>query len=359
MFNKEMNLVKALAIMVIVSGHLEFALLGTIFPPYSFHLAIFFFVAGYFYKSKNEQNILAFIGKKAKTLLVPYFIYNAFYAVITVIVFKLYGQVVGQLPTLKNFIFTPFFNGCQYMLYGAAWFVPQLFMSLCAFGILMILLKKITLNKYVQLTFFLALAILSISLSKVWDVSLGLIAVRTMFSLFFIYLGYFYKHFLEENFAEKIFNIKWLPLVFAFQSLFWLTNKDVTAQDGIGLSYILIWGMFDDNFIPLLTSLTGIWFTIFIAKLIKDKVQDGSFLDLVGKNTFHIMANHLLVFYCLSVILLKSHNLPLEPMSGYSYVYYIFEPLKYTFLYFTSAMFITTYSAVWISGLKNKLSQVR
>ena len=40
MFSDEINILKALAIMLVVSGHLEFSLLG-IFPPYSFQLALF------------------------------------------------------------------------------------------------------------------------------------------------------------------------------------------------------------------------------------------------------------------------------------------------------------------------------
>ena len=46
MFDNKVNVLKALAITLVVSGHLEFSLLG-IFPPYSFQLALFFFISGY------------------------------------------------------------------------------------------------------------------------------------------------------------------------------------------------------------------------------------------------------------------------------------------------------------------------
>ena len=40
-FSGEITLLKALAIMLVVSGHLEFSIFG-MFPPYSFQLALFF-----------------------------------------------------------------------------------------------------------------------------------------------------------------------------------------------------------------------------------------------------------------------------------------------------------------------------
>ena len=43
-FSGEITLLKALAIMLVVSGHLEFSIFG-MFPPYSFQLALFFFIS--------------------------------------------------------------------------------------------------------------------------------------------------------------------------------------------------------------------------------------------------------------------------------------------------------------------------
>ena len=44
MFDNRVNVLKALAILLVVSGHLEFSLLG-MFTPYSFQLALFFFIS--------------------------------------------------------------------------------------------------------------------------------------------------------------------------------------------------------------------------------------------------------------------------------------------------------------------------
>ena len=50
-FSEKINLLKALAIILVVSGHLEFSLFG-MFPPYSFQLALFFFISGMLFNDK-------------------------------------------------------------------------------------------------------------------------------------------------------------------------------------------------------------------------------------------------------------------------------------------------------------------
>ena len=55
-FSGEITLLKALAIMLVVSGHLEFSIFG-MFPPYSFQLALFFFISGMLFKDKYIEYI--------------------------------------------------------------------------------------------------------------------------------------------------------------------------------------------------------------------------------------------------------------------------------------------------------------
>ena len=71
-FSEKINLLKALAILLVVSGHLEFSLFG-MFPPYSFQLALFFFISGMLFKEKYVNNIKEYFVKRIKSLLIPYF----------------------------------------------------------------------------------------------------------------------------------------------------------------------------------------------------------------------------------------------------------------------------------------------
>ena len=152
-FSTKVNILKALAITLVVSGHLEFSLLG-MFTPYSFQLALFFFISGYLFKDKYIDDVYTFVKRRIQTLLVPYFLYNLFYLGVTVLIAKLTGHFWGEKITLKNFFITPFLNGHQFDLSCPLWFVTQLFMTMIVFLFLFRTLKKAKDNKYFHLAVF-------------------------------------------------------------------------------------------------------------------------------------------------------------------------------------------------------------
>ena len=176
----------------------------------------------------------------------------------------------------KNYILTPFLNGHQLDLSCPLWFVTQLFMSMIMFLFVYRQLKSFKDNKWVHLSIFFIISLLAIPLAEYRSDPYILVTVRTMFSLFFIYLGLFYKNNIEGK--VNIFTPKWIAGVMVLQCLLWLTNKDYTPADGIGLSYILVWGDFDDFLVPILTSLTGIWAALFIVELFYPFVKDNKFI---------------------------------------------------------------------------------
>lgn len=116
-----------------------------------------------------------------------------------------------------------------------------------------------------------------------------------------------------------------------------------------------MWGYFPNVITPIITSLTGLWLTVFIAKLIVPFVKEGSFFDSLGKNTFHIMANHLFCFYLISVFFLLINGLPLDTMAQADYVYYKYEPQKYAFLYALISIILTNGITDFVKKLKQKV----
>ena len=69
--DKKITILKALAIMLVVSGHLEFSLIP-MFPPYSFQLALFFFISGMLFNEK--YGVFEYIKRRFKSLMLPYFL---------------------------------------------------------------------------------------------------------------------------------------------------------------------------------------------------------------------------------------------------------------------------------------------
>lgn len=346
-FSDEINILKALAIMLVVSGHLEFSLLG-IFPPYSFQIALFFFISGCLFKDKYLNSVTEFFERRIKSLLVPYFWYNLFYMCVTILIAKLTGKFWGMPLSFKNFFITPFLNGHQFDLSCPLWFVTQLFMTLITFLYLMRFFSNATKNKFIHLAIFTLIGLLAIPVRKIFPMTpLMLVVIRTMMSLFFVYIGYYYTHYIKDNY--NIFTPKWFGGIVILQSILWLFNRDFTPEHGIGLSYILVWGRFDDQlFVPILTSLTGIWASLFTVKILYPYLKNVKFIQDMGNVTYHIMANHLLVMYLITAVFLKLHGMPISERANHD-IYWIYNPIQTTYLYFVITMIATTYIGV---GLK-------
>lgn len=339
-FSNEINILKAVAISIVISGHHEFSLLG-IFPPYSFQVALFFFISGCLFKDKYINDIKTYVTRRIKTLLIPYFWYNLFYLGVTCLIAKLTGKFWGMPLSLKNFFITPFLNGHQFDLSCPLWFVTQLFITMITFVLTLKLLNKITPNKFFHLTFFTILGIIAPIIAKIHDVTpLILVLIRTLFSLFFVYLGYFYIRFIKDKY--NIFTPKWLGSIIILQSILWLTNKDYNPIDGIGLSYLFVWARFDDiTIIPVITSLTGIWAALFTVKILYPYLKNIKFVQAMGKVTYHILANHLLVMYIITAILLHLNNIPVTERANHD-IYWIYNPVQTTYFYFVTTMLVTT-----------------
>ena len=218
-------------------------------------------------------------------------------------------------------------------------------------------IKNVKDNKYFHLGFFAILGFLAIPLSKIIKVDpLTLIVIRTMFSVFFVYLGYYYKHFVEDKI--DIFTYKWFWTIIVLQSVLWLFNRDFDPEHGIGLSYVLVWARFDEQLIvPVITALTGIWATLWILKITYPYLKDSKFIRLMGENTYHIMANHLLVMYIITAIFLYVKGIPISERANHD-IYWIYNPIQTTYLYFVLTMFISTYIGVGLKFLKKQLDKI-
>ncbi len=351
-FSEKINLLKALAILLVVSGHLEFSLIP-MFPPYSFQLAFFFFISGMLFNEKYLTDVSTYFKRRVQTLLVPYFLYEIFYYIVTFVIFHFTGKWWGEEISLKNFFVTPFLNGHQLNLACPLWFVPQLFITMMTFLFTMKILKKLSDNKIFHFIIFLIFGFCSIPLIKIVEhTDLNLIIFRTVFSMFFVYLGYFYTNFVKDKI--NIFAPKWIGLLILVQSILWLFNRDYNPEHGIGLSYVLVWARFDEQIIvPVLTSITGIWFCLLIVHALYDYIKDIKFVKLMGENTFHIMANHLLVMYIITAIIFKIQGIAIEERAAHN-IYWIWNPIQTTFLYFVLTMYITT----WIAVLQKKIKKI-
>ena len=368
-FSDKINILKALAIILVVSGHLEFKFFD-MFPPYSFQLALFFFISGMLFKDKYLNNVGEFIKRRIKSLLVLYFLYSAFYCIVTIIIDKLTGKFWGMELSFKNFFITPFLNGHQFDLSCPMWFVTQLFITMITFLFLQRQFKN--LPEKLKFAIYTLMGFSAIPLSKMFAPILfsinnsntlntinpvALIIVRTLFSLFFVYLGHLYTT--KINGKYNIFTPKILAWIICIQAILWHFNRDFNPTHGIGLSYVLVWARFDSQIIvPVLTSITGIWFSLFFIHVTYDYLKDIKFIKTIGENTYHIMANHLFVMFIITAIIFKINGIPFEERNLHN-IYWIYNPVQNTYLYFVLTMLISTYSGVILKYIKSKIPFIK
>ena len=314
---------------MILLGHLDLGILsfGGIFPYYSYHVMIFVFIAGYFYKPADESHIGSFLLRKAKRLLLPYFIWNLIYGLISIALRKNGFVFAGEL-NLYNLFVAPFMGGHQFGLNAAAWFVPALFLLeaidifvRCALGIVGLAFAKKsgaseagesketrdgdtsviygTRTEWLMMGLYLAVGVTAVWLSQrgsVYDVYR--FPARLMLMAPTLQFGRLYK--------------TRLPLIFVM-------NFILDHVHG-GLAYSTVWvtGFAGTPLTPFITTLTGIALWLRVSKILskvfapddplksEDKqaaetVSDPSTFCMkalrgIGTHTFDIMMHHLAVF---------------------------------------------------------------
>lgn len=338
--NIMMTTLKALAIIFIVVGHR--CELSSLFPLYSFHIIVFIFSAGYFYKEIYEHQYGIFIIKKVKSLLIPYFAYNIFFMLITLILQKK-GFSLGKV-TLYSFFIEPFIDGQQYTLFLAGWFVPYLFIIQLSFVPIHWLLNKLKFPCVVNILIFFLLAYRGVYIShftplnNVFENKLRIMLIRILFGLFFYYLGFFYKKYLEKF---NIINNWGLLIVLIIQVYIKATYPSLT--------YLLLDGNFGLNFyLPFVTSLTGLYIALYLAKIISSIVTENDIVNKIGENSFHIMSLHIMVFFTLNYIFIKLNHADRANLNN---IWYTYNGAKNFFLYIILGILIPTLLATVVKAL--------
>ena len=296
------------------------------FYPGAFHLALFAFASGYFYSSKAEKSVGGYILKKAKSLLLPMYLWNVFYGVLVTILHT-QGFTIGGEITLENLLLKPLISGHQFGFNFPTWFVFPLF-TVQVFNILFRKVWSIfgKVNEYVVFVIYLIIGFVGAYLAaEGWNSGWNVHAVRSMYLLPFYTLGTLYKEKLEKH--DKLNSLLYFVILFILQLLV------IVKYDGI--YYItLVWGLgFDKGTVltPYLVAVLGIAFWLRISKLLTPIMKKSKFVMAVADNTFSIMNHHILGFFVLNTgfALISKYTGFFQSFnweSFYSKVQYAFQP---------------------------------
>lgn len=359
--NREFRILSAIGIILVAAGHLGFNLfdVGGLFPYYSFHVFIFLFVSGYFYKPEAENKIGSYIKGKCVTLLVPYFAWNLFYGIITFLLHKA-GFAIGQDISLYTLFLAPFDGGHQFMYNFPAWFVPVLFLveviNVCARK----MLSFLHLN-YEWLIFAgsLLLGILTVWLAAgghVWGYYK--IPGRILFMLPGFEMGHVYKEKLEAH--DRLSNGLYFLVVMGIQLA-------ITFLCG-GLAFSAVWVTSFGNgpVVPYLTVITGIAFWLRVSRILKEVPSISEGLVTIGRNTYAVMMHHIMAFFLVKTVFYAIYLL--TPLCGdfdtvmyFSDVNYLYLPKgaeAVKWLYLAAGIGIPLVAACWQERVKKIIKKV-
>lgn len=322
MRNIELTLLKALGIIAVVSCHLGiniFNIIGIpisltteLFPEYSYHMPLFIFASGYFYKRSHESNLIG-LGIKRFSSIIKYMKCNLFYFALSFILISL-GFLSRDIDfTFKSLFIEPFLGGFQFYFNGPAWFVPFLFLLQITFvGIRKVIGLKFNsfkdnsdtclLQESIFLIFLILIGFISVSISNTYPVTNGNVSIyqsflRILFGLQFFQLGFFYKEFLEKK--VKLSYISFLMVI--------ICKIIVCLIFGVYTFSLRTIKFNNHSILPVVVSILGIIYCLHLVKFmisINSKISNKIvfILCIIGDNTWSIMMHHLFVKWCLSKI---------------------------------------------------------
>ena len=334
MQTKERNatfcILSVIGMILILLGHLDFPILtgGDLFPYYSYHVMIFPFISGYFYRPEQETHILSYVKHKCKTLLLPYFIFNLFYGMLATLL-HLAGFSIGGNISLYNLFIAPFMGGHQFLYNAPAWFVPALFLlEVCnVIGRKILSYLRIHNEVLIQLL-YLAIGCAAVFLSKRGSVyDFYKLPGRIMFLAPCFQFGRLYKTVLEKRDIAP--NCLYFPILLLIQLFL------VTTNAGLNFSAVWVSSFANSPLTPYLTTVTGIALWLRIAKILTPVLGKSRFVQYFGKNTYSVMMHHLFSFFIINSIFYAVSSLTafftdFDRAAFLSDIYYVYLPGGFT-----------------------------
>ncbi|MBQ4265021.1 MAG: hypothetical protein IJB85_05865 [Clostridia bacterium] len=287
-----------IAIVLVVDGHTTlgdmFSMDG-LFRYYSFHLMLFAFGAGYFFKFHGD--VMQDIAVRAKRLLLPLYIWNAVYGVGAALLRRFGGFEIGETLSLYTLLIAPIANGEHFVWNLGSWFIFPLFLSQIIYGLIrrMAVLWK----DREWITFVLCLlpgcAAVQICHADMQHL-LPLFLLRTLILLPGYAGGQLYKRTLEKR--DTLPTVPYLLVIVILRALLCIRYENL-AYLLSSCTYFVC-----DAFGVYFGAALAIAFFLRIAHLITPYVKKSRLALYISRHTFDIMMHHFMGFFALNSIFL-------------------------------------------------------
>lgn len=325
--NKQFMILSALGILFVVDAHAGGGLriMSSIFPYNSFFMPMFCFISGYFFSPEKIINLPKYLSRKVRTLLIPFFIWNIIYGILTSILRNVHIITYGSPLSLKTLFIRPFLDCLMFEFNNPSWFVPTLFLVIFSYSLIRKFLIQLW-NPFVMTIIFSCFGTVCVFLSRHgYNHSFMLIILKTGFFLQFYQIGNFYKTHIETHFRHPLFTASSALLINAI--LIYITNDQIHFNDLSTMSGFLT----DYYCLPLITSITGICFWLTISKILVPSIGNHPIIICISENTFTIMMHHIFFFNIYNLLLaglvkLSILHIPFDIQAFQNTAWYRFEP---------------------------------
>ena len=307
-FHYQMCILSAIGICFVLLGHLrnDLSASGTFygwFPYYSFHMPLFLFVSGYFFRRPEKGMFLrsfgSFLRKKCKNLLLPFYVINGLFILFDFLIAGLGFARINY--TFTDYLLMPLAETQPTTFSFATWFLPALFLAEIYYYLLRTVLDRLLKDTFLKEVLFLFLiTILSSTafyIRSVYNPGVTVVVLlRSVVMLFFLQIGFLYRHYLER--LDTIPGGWYFLILGTVQFLLILYSGNSRLSPGLfDLS-----GFGKIGFLYYCCGVTGISLWLRISRLIASIPYKSRLLMFIGKNTRYIMSFHIFGFFLLNCL---------------------------------------------------------
>jgi len=271
--NDFMDFLKGIGIFLVILGHHENWITDWI---YSFHMPLFFILAGVFHK--NEDKYFNFFKKKVKSLLVPYLFFAIILFLFWLVIGRKFGEsAINNIPVKECFIGIFYgiveVKGISSMEWGGPiWFLLCLFLiSNIFYFVSKLNLKKVI---FIEICFIIISAISKkyIPISLPWNLQ------RALIDISFYTIGYYAKDFIKNKDEKNntITLIKGIFFILINVSIYLNRDKlNILEKYNINLVYLI----------------GGIFGSLGVIEIFKN-MKSSKKIEFLGKNSIILLAFH-------------------------------------------------------------------
>ena len=288
-----------IAIILVVDGHTTLAdmfTLGGLFRYYSFHLMLFAFGAGYFFRMR--ESLAADILSRAKRLLLPLYGWNLVYGIGAAVLRRFGGFEIGAPLDAYTLLLAPITDGEQFVWNLGSWFIFPLFMVQVLYSLIRRAAGLWRGSEWITFVLCLIPGAVAVSLCSAGEAApaLPLFITRPLILLPAYAGGMLYKNTLERR--DNLPTVPYLMIVLILRALLCVRYEN--------LAYLLsnctyfVCGPFG----VYAGAALAIAFFLRIARLLAPYMERSRLALAISRNTFSIMMHHYMGFFALNSVFL-------------------------------------------------------